>query len=114
MLPKALKSDPKSKKSPNLVTLIEMDLHKADTRHRYRGQVPLHCASGTRTVCPDAVIKSNSTFPNSWPKVTKAGFCLKVAFVKVIRKVAKYLVNLLKKICCQDLLKIAQSGHTAQ
>ena len=47
-----------------------------------------------RPVCLDAVIKSISNFPKVGLKVTKAGFCLKVAYFKVTQKVDKYLGNL--------------------
>ena len=39
-------------------------------------------------------------------------FTLKVVLVKIAQIAAKYLVHNCRKICCKDIYKIAQSGHT--
>ena len=62
---------------------------------------------------PDAGIKINPHFPilantQKWPKY----LFYKVTCFKIAQKVSKYLGNFNGKICCLELLKITQSGHT--
>ena len=35
-----------------------------------------------------------------------------MTYFKIAQKVSKYLTHIFEKICCQELSKIAQSGHT--
>ena len=48
----------------------------------------------------------------SCPKIIHISFHSKVIIFKIVLKVTKYLGYFWAKICCQELSKIAQSGHT--
>ena len=62
---------------------------------------------------PDVGIKSCSNFSQSCPKwVATAVFVYKARFYNS-QKVTKYLGYFSKKICHQEVSKIAQSGHPA-
>ena len=65
-------------------------------------------------VWPDAGIKINPSFPVRAQTVTKVIFYYIVTkCFKIAQKASKYLDHVDEKICCQELSKIAQSGHTA-
>ena len=62
-------------------------------------------------VFPDVGIKSCPNFPNAAPKVSSAVFT-KILFFIIAKNVTKYLGYFWRKICCLELTKILQSGHT--
>ena len=65
-------------------------------------------------VWPDAGIKINPSFPVRAQTVTKVIFYYIVTkCFKIAQKASKYLDHVDEKICCQELSKIAQSGHTS-
>ena len=58
----------------------------------------------------------NRNTPNvskSCPKSSHSRFYLKVMYFKMAPKVTKYFGHFCIKLCRQELLKIAQSGHSA-
>ena len=63
---------------------------------------------------PDVEKKTRPNFSKSIPKSTRSNFYLRSDDVQNGQKVAKHLCYLSTKICCQKLLKNAQSGHTVQ
>ena len=65
-----------------------------------------------RSVWPDVRRKSSQNFETLAQKLAKEAFNHKVMFFKIVHKVTKYLDYFCKKICCNELSKIAQSGHT--
>ena len=60
---------------------------------------------------PDVGIKNYPNSPKVAHKVDTAVFAFKMVFLNS-PKVIKYSGYFCKKICCQELSKIAQSGHT--
>ena len=65
----------------------------------------------SRLVWPDSEIKSSPKFSKSCQKLASADITLKVIFNSA-QKVTVHLGYFWKKICSQELSKIAQSGHT--
>ena len=61
---------------------------------------------------PDVEIKRNPNFPIVAQNVNPSKFSLTETFFKIAQKVPKYLCYFYKQICCKELSKIAQSGHT--
>ena len=66
-----------------------------------------------RPVWPDVGRKSNPNFETIAPKVSIKALNKKVMFLIIAQKGTKYLGFFWKqKICCKEILKIAESGHT--
>ena len=63
------------------------------------------------SVWPDGEI-SSPIFYKSCPKSIHTDWCKKFHFSQCPKIVAKYLGFFCKKLCSQELSKIAQSGHT--
>ena len=63
------------------------------------------------SVWPDVKIKVAQIYPNVDPNSSHSRVCFKVMSFLKAQKVTKYLGYFCKKICYQELLKIAQSGH---
>ena len=61
---------------------------------------------------PDDWIQSCPNLSKSCPKSSHSSFYLKIASFKITWKVSNYFGYFCKKICRQELSKIAQSGHT--
>ena len=61
-------------------------------------------------VWPDVGIKSSHFFELVAQNVATEAFTYKSDFLKISQRVAQYLGYFCKKICCQDLSKMAQSG----
>ena len=58
------------------------------------------------------VSKSSPIVSKSCPKSGHCSFYKRVRFFNMVQIVANHLSFFCKKFCCQELLKIAQSGHT--
>ena len=64
-----------------------------------------------RAVWPDVGVKSGPILPKFGPKISHNSFCLKVTFLKIVRKSCQIFGNIVI-IFLSRTLKIAQSGHT--
>ena len=72
----------------------------------------LCCLFYLKPVWADGV-KSSPIFSESCPKSSQYSFFIIVRFFEIAQKVINHLGFFCYKFCCQDLSKIAQSGHTA-
>ena len=71
----------------------------------------LCCLFYLKPVWADGV-KSSPIFSESCPKSSQYSFFIIVRFFEIAQKVINHLGFFCYKFCCQDLSKIAQSGHT--
>ena len=62
---------------------------------------------------PDCKLKSSPLTPKVAQKVGDNSVYLKSDFFKLTQKIILYLGYFCKQICCQDLSKKSQYGHTA-
>ena len=65
------------------------------------------------SVGPDVGVKSSPNVYKRYPKSSHNSLNIRVRFFKIAQKVTNNFGNFCKKFGCQELLKIAQSGHTA-
>ena len=63
-------------------------------------------------VWPGGSIKSSPISPKVAKNVDTKGFTFKVMLFKKPKKFYKYLGHFWKKICCQELSKVARSGRS--
>ena len=63
-------------------------------------------------VWPDVGEKVAQFFSKSCPKSSPCSFYIRVRFLRIAQKVANYWGFFCWILCCQELSKIAKSGHT--
>ena len=95
----------------SLSTDYVFQFNKCFTRTMVIWESKIEWCYTSRAVWPDVELIGIQIFPKVAPLSSHCSFFLKGPFQNS-PKITKYLGLFWKFICCQDFLKIAQSGHT--